>query len=168
MMYVGMLWSSFCWHTEDNYLYSINYVHTGQVCACLVLTLIFPQPKVWYGVPGSGAKRFEEVMQKYLPDLFQKTPNLLHLLVTQFPPKIMHDEGVPIYTATQEAGQFVSMSFVWMPRGNLFSHCPSILPCWIQFWLQCRRERQLCPRRLVANVPSGGERLSVYPTTLQR
>ena len=47
-LYIGMLFSSFCWHTEDNFLYSINYSHFGDV-------------KQWYGVPGSEAKNFEKV-----------------------------------------------------------------------------------------------------------
>lgn len=108
-MYIGMLWSSFCWHTEDNYLYSINYVHTGQVTFFFCLLAKYHKPKVWYGVPSSDAKKFEKVMRRHLPELFKKTPNLLHLLVTQFSPKILRDEGVSVYTATQEAGQFVSM-----------------------------------------------------------
>jgi hypothetical protein len=47
-LYLGMLFASFCWHTEDNYFYSVNYQHFGE-------------GKQWYGVPGLDADRFEKV-----------------------------------------------------------------------------------------------------------
>ena len=47
-LYIGMLFATFCWHNEDNYLYSINYSHFGDV-------------KQWYGVPGHEAGNFESV-----------------------------------------------------------------------------------------------------------
>lgn len=48
-LYFGMIFSTFCWHIEDNYLYSINYSHFGE-------------GKQWYGVPPSHAKAFEKVL----------------------------------------------------------------------------------------------------------
>jgi histone demethylase JARID1 len=94
MVYVGMLFTTFCWHTEDNYLFSINYMHQGQ-------------SKRWYCVPCNYASSFETAMRNFLPDLFSKNPNLLHLLVTQLSPKILMQQGVPVHTALQKAGQFV-------------------------------------------------------------
>ena len=29
MLYIGMLFSTFCWHVEDNNLYSVNFQHLG-------------------------------------------------------------------------------------------------------------------------------------------
>lgn len=40
-------------------------------------------PKLWYGIPGSDAIRFEEAMRKHLPGLFEEQPDLLHKLVSE-------------------------------------------------------------------------------------
>ncbi|KAJ4776319.1 Transcription factor jumonji (jmj) family protein / zinc finger (C5HC2 type) family protein [Rhynchospora pubera] len=93
-LYVGMCFSSFCWHVEDHHLYSLNYMHWGA-------------PKVWYGVPGNDAPKLEAAMKKYLPDLFDEQPDLLHNLVTQFSPSLLKQEGVPVYRSVQREGEFV-------------------------------------------------------------
>ncbi|KAE8720930.1 putative lysine-specific demethylase JMJ16 [Hibiscus syriacus] len=93
-LYVGMCFSSFCWHVEDHHLYSMNYMHLGA-------------PKIWYGVPGKDASKLEAAMRKILPDLFDEQPDLLHKLITQLSPSILNSEGVPVYRCVQNAGEFV-------------------------------------------------------------
>ncbi|XP_078161022.1 lysine-specific demethylase JMJ703-like isoform X2 [Carex rostrata] len=93
-LYVGMCFSSFCWHVEDHHLYSLNYLHMGA-------------PKIWYGVPGNDAAKLEAAMKKRLPDLFEEQPDLLHNLVTQFSPSLLKQEGVPVYRSVQREGEFV-------------------------------------------------------------
>ncbi|VFQ97411.1 unnamed protein product [Cuscuta campestris] len=93
-LYVGMCFSSFCWHVEDHHLYSLNYLHWGD-------------PKVWYGVPGSQASKLEDTMRKHLPDLFEEQPFLLNELVTQLSPSVLKSEGVPVYHTVQHSGEFV-------------------------------------------------------------
>lgn len=41
-------------------------------------------PKIWYGVPGQDALKLEAAMRKYLPDLFEEQPDLLHKLVSSY------------------------------------------------------------------------------------
>lgn len=63
-LYVGMKYSTFCWHYEDLMLYSINFNHWGR-------------PKLWYGVPNEYRERFERAAKQKNFLLFKKDPNIL-------------------------------------------------------------------------------------------
>ncbi|EHY54178.1 hypothetical protein HRR83_008247 [Exophiala dermatitidis] len=93
-LYVGMCFSTFCWHNEDHYAYSANYQHFGAT-------------KTWYGIPGKDAYKFEEAMRKAVPELFETQPDLLFQLVTILPPNQLRKAGVEVYALDQRAGQFV-------------------------------------------------------------
>ncbi|XP_056665034.1 lysine-specific demethylase 5C isoform X1 [Monodelphis domestica] len=93
-LYVGMVFSAFCWHIEDHWSYSINYLHWGE-------------PKTWYGVPSFAAEHLEEVMKKLTPELFDSQPDLLHQLVTLMNPNTLMAHGVPVVRTNQCAGEFV-------------------------------------------------------------
>uniref|UniRef100_A0A6I8SJJ0 Lysine-specific demethylase 5A n=1 Tax=Xenopus tropicalis TaxID=8364 RepID=A0A6I8SJJ0_XENTR len=93
-LYVGMCFSSFCWHIEDHWSYSINYLHWGE-------------PKTWYGVPSHAAEQLEDVMRTLAPELFETQPDLLHQLVTIMNPNVLMEHGVPVYRTNQCAGEFV-------------------------------------------------------------
>ena len=93
-LYVGMCFSTFCWHNEDHYSYSANYQHFGDT-------------KTWYCIPGADAERFEEAMKAAVPELFETQPDLLFQLVTLLPPDQLKKAGVNVYALDQRAGQFV-------------------------------------------------------------
>ncbi|XP_060607947.1 lysine-specific demethylase 5A-like isoform X1 [Ruditapes philippinarum] len=92
--YVGMCFSSFCWHIEDHWSYSINYMHWGE-------------PKTWYGVSGHNADQFEDAMKRTAPELFENSPDLLHQLTTIMNPNVLMKQGVKICRTNQHAGEFV-------------------------------------------------------------
>ncbi|XP_063674608.1 lysine-specific demethylase 5B-like isoform X1 [Bolinopsis microptera] len=128
-VYVGMVFSSFCWHVEDHWTYSINYQHWGE-------------SKVWYGVPDSGAQDFEDLIKKEAPELFTKEPSLMHQLVTTLSPKLLHDKGVPVYTLRQQPGDFI----ITFPRAyhagfnsgfNFNEACNFATADWIPLGRQC-------------------------------
>lgn len=93
-LYVGMCFSTFCWHNEDHYTYSINYQHFGET-------------KTWYGVPGNHAEKFEDVMRRAVPELFEQQPDILLQLVTIFSPERLRNEGVDVFACDQHANEFV-------------------------------------------------------------
>ncbi|CZR56372.1 related to regulator protein rum1 [Phialocephala subalpina] len=93
-LYVGMIFSTFCWHNEDHYAYSANYQHFGST-------------KTWYGIPGEDAEKFEAAMREAVPELFETQPDLLFQLVTLLTPEQLKKAGVRVYALDQRAGQFV-------------------------------------------------------------
>lgn len=93
-VYVGMIFSTFCWHNEDHYAYSANYQHFGAT-------------KTWYGIPGEDAEKFEAAMKEAVPELFEMQPDLLFQLVTLLTPEQLKKAGVRVYALDQRVGQFV-------------------------------------------------------------
>ncbi|XP_017023940.1 lysine-specific demethylase 5 [Drosophila kikkawai] len=128
-MYVGMCFAAFCWHNEDHWSYSINYLHWGE-------------PKTWYGVPGSCAEQFEETMKQAAPELFSSQPDLLHQLVTIMNPNILMNNRVPVFRTDQHAGEFV----ITFPRayhagfnqGYNFAEAVNFAPAdWLKMGREC-------------------------------
>ncbi|KAH9882346.1 hypothetical protein J1614_000582 [Plenodomus biglobosus] len=93
-LYVGMVFSTFCWHAEDHYTYSSNYQHFGAT-------------KTWYGIPGEDAEKFEQAMRDAVPELFESQPDLLFQLVTLLTPEQLKKAGVRVFALDQRAGEFV-------------------------------------------------------------
>lgn len=93
-LYVGMVFSTFCWHAEDHYTYSANYQHFGAT-------------KTWYGIPSEDAEKFEQAMREAVPELFETQPDLLFQLVTLLTPEQLKKAGVRVFALDQRAGEFV-------------------------------------------------------------
>ncbi|KAL7568920.1 hypothetical protein ACA910_000664 [Epithemia clementina (nom. ined.)] len=112
-MYYGSLFTTFAYHNEDNYLYSINYHHRGA-------------PKQWYGVPGNveSAEGLESVFKSYLSMKMRDVPDLLHHITTMFSPRLLQNADVPVCKLTQYEGEFV----ITFPRAfhGGFSYGPNI------------------------------------------
>ncbi|GMR47929.1 hypothetical protein PMAYCL1PPCAC_18123 [Pristionchus mayeri] len=93
-VYVGMVFSTFCWHTEDHWTYSVNYNHWGE-------------PKIWYGIGADQATKFEKVVQSMCPSLFRVHSDLLHHMTVAVNPNLLGSRGVDVYTVHQNPGEFV-------------------------------------------------------------
>ncbi|OAX43353.1 hypothetical protein K503DRAFT_765912 [Rhizopogon vinicolor AM-OR11-026] len=127
--YVGMVFSTFCWHNEDHYTYSINFMHWGEA-------------KTWYGIPGEDAEKFEAAIKSEAPDLFEAQSDLLFQLVTLMNPKRLTDAGVRVYACNQRAGEFVitfpKAYHAGFNHGFNFNEAVNFaLPDWLPFGRDC-------------------------------
>jgi len=93
-IYVGQLFSYFCWHTEDNDLCSINYMHDGAA-------------KTWYGIPPDSKPIVEKVFKAQFPLLTNRYPDLHLRKCAMLHPLMLQQSGVPVYKMVQQQGQIV-------------------------------------------------------------
>lgn len=93
-LYLGMWKTAFPWHTEDNDLYSINYLHFGA-------------PKIWYAIPPSYGRKFEEECAKTFPKTASTCASFLRHKTTLLSPKWLQEHEIPFDTVVQEAGEII-------------------------------------------------------------
>lgn len=93
-VYVGQLYSSFCWHYEDLMMYSINYMHEGA-------------GKMWYAIPSQDARKFEKAAKQKLAGLAKDDPNFLLNINSMICPTYLAAQGVTVYSTLQKPGEII-------------------------------------------------------------
>jgi len=93
-IYFGMLYSTFCWHVEDLYLYSVNYMHFGQ-------------PKIWYGIPQNEKEKMDDFIKKEIKKRNIDDKNIVHKLVLLINPENLIKNGIHVYKAVQSPGELI-------------------------------------------------------------
>jgi len=101
--YFGMLYSTFCWHVEDLYLYSLNYLHEGS-------------PKIWYAISHLEKEKMDEYIKKKYYAILLKQPDLIHRLTVHINPLELIKQGIKVYRTVQNPGEII----VTLPKGF---HC---------------------------------------------
>lgn len=91
-IYIGMILSTFCWHTEDNYFAAVNYQHFGA-------------PKIWYIIPPSKAEAMQRVMKEY--HMNKNLSSVIHSLSFQISLTILSSQKVPFYRIIQRENEYV-------------------------------------------------------------
>lgn len=92
-VYMGMLFSTFCWHVEDLWLNSINYSHKGGI-------------KTWYVIPESDKDKFDAYV-------LNKTGKreFLNSITFMIDPLELMEHGIKVYKTYQHPKDYVLTLF---------------------------------------------------------
>jgi hypothetical protein len=102
-LYFGMLYSTFCWHVEDLFLYSLNYMHYGAA-------------KIWYGIPESEKAKMDRFIKNKYKKFVEDDPSFVHRLILLVDPQELLRNNITVYKLIQHPGEMV----VTFPKGY---HC---------------------------------------------
>ena len=92
-VYMGMMFSTFCWHVEDMWLNSLNYSHKGAI-------------KTWYVIPESDKEAFDAYVLK-------KTGKreFLNSITFMIDPAELIAQGIKVYKAYQRPKEYILTLF---------------------------------------------------------
>lgn len=76
-----MFETSFCFHTEDSDLCSINYQHEGK-------------PKIWYGVPDSEREKLHLLIKEIVSKLNVECSQYVRHKRIMIPPSVLRQRGI--------------------------------------------------------------------------
>lgn len=93
-VYYGMLFSTFCWHVEDLFMYSINYLHEGS-------------PKVWYSISPKDKERFDEYVKNKFLVKSMKDPGFIYNLALHVDPLELLQQGIDVRRTIQYPGEIL-------------------------------------------------------------
>lgn len=93
-VYFGMLFSTFCWHVEDLYMYSLNYMFYGS-------------PKIWYSVSHTQKEALDKYIKNKKLNISIEDPYILHRLILLVDPLELIDNGIKVYRGVQYPGDFI-------------------------------------------------------------
>lgn len=92
--YFGMIFSTFCWHVEDLFLYSLNYMHYGS-------------PKIWYSIPVNDKSKMENFLINKYENLKCKNKNLIEKLTLLIDPYELAKNGIRVTKTIQSPGEII-------------------------------------------------------------
>jgi jumonji domain-containing protein 2 len=93
-MYIGMWNTVFPWHTEDNNLYSMSYLNSGE-------------SKIWYVIPPAFGTMFDDLVNILYKTDDENWPALLRQKYIYLDPRILRSHGIPCIKVEHKVNEFL-------------------------------------------------------------